>query len=412
MLKNGISKALVDGIPTYIDAPDIPVIDNDLLRVVEIVPKKKPAFYSDDKWDFSECFKYTRDARCIIDFSHSLPEARQALKNYALDRLEAGDKVTTVSSNIVYISGFLKKITIQTKTPFVLLTDEIVIKYIKDQDCKYCTKTALASLMYRLFKIMNDTREPHLVDVDAVRKYYNKVHETAKHEEKAHFMKVPDGYMDQLVTMLDRIMRDDSKPYDQRMTAGMMLIDTQMGMRISEIPIMPHDCIRWAETTHGKMPYIVYRSQKAARYSREVIEVEHMGTQLLFDTLKYYLELRKRSSHADEDFLYVDESTETYPISKNMLQRRYRYLVKQYMPEAKKYIEGIRTVQFRGSKDTWYIPSIHCLRTTVFSAMANHGVPYPFIEKMMSHTPGSMCDDSYYTGVNTPENTVWEELDD
>jgi hypothetical protein len=39
-------------------------------------------------------------------------------------------------------------------------------------------------------------------------------------------------------------------------------------------------------------------------------------------------------------------------------------------------------------------------------------VPYPFIEKMVSHTPGTMCDDSYYTGVKTPKNTVWNELND
>lgn len=411
MFKHGIAKALVDGLPPYINAPDIPTVDKDLLRVVEIVPSRKPAFYGDDKWDFSSCFKYITDSRCIIDFSSCIPQAKQPMKDYALDRLEAGNKVQTVSSYVTNMNGCLKRMTAETGIPFLLLTAKSIIEYIESQNCKFCTKTALASLMHHLFKVMTDNGQPHLVDKDALKRYYMEVRENAKHEEKNHFKVVPERYLNLLVTMLDQIMRDESKPYDQRMTAGISLIDTQMGMRISEIPIMPVDCMRWAITSRGKMPYVVYRSQKAARFSREFVEVEHMGTELLFQTLDYYLELRSSSPHAGEEFLYVDESSDRYPISKDVLERRYHYLVKQYMPESKEYTEGVNPYRFRDG-DIRFIPSFHCLRSTVISAMANYGVPYPFIEKMVSHTPGTMCDDSYYTGVKTPKNTVWNELND
>jgi len=406
---NGVVKALLNNIPAELGIKDIPAVKDALMRVVETIPTKPPAFYPEDYWDFSKCFKYTRDPRTAVDFRRCHPEAKTALKDFAVYCLERGNKVTTVSNFVANADTLIRRLINETGTPFALLDAPTIIGYIDRKDTRFGTKMAQASLLIDIFTMMTKRGRPHLVDIRQLDAYHLDVAAKHKHEATNHYKPVPEQYMDLLVTMLDSVMRDDTKPYDQRMTAGIMLVDTQLGMRTSEISIMPAHCVRYADTTKGKQPYVVYRSRKTAR-AAEVVEVEHMGTDLLYKTLDYYFRLRERSPYAREDFLYVDGSSKEYPIDNKTLQRRFAYLVKLYMPEAKNFIEGVDRHKFRGCGDDWFIPSIHCLRTTVFSAMANHNIPYAFIEKMMSHTPGSMCDDGYYAGVNTPENDVWDNI--
>ena len=407
--ENGVAKMLLNDIPAELGIKDIPAAGDALKRVIETIPAEPPAFYPDDYWDFSVCFKYTRDPRTAVDFRRCHPETKTVLKDYAVYCLEKGNKVTTVSNYVTNADTLIRRLVQETDTPFALLDAKTIIGYIDGKDTRFGTKRSQASMMIDIFNMMTVRGRPHLVDVRQLEAYFREMVSKHKHEEKNHYKPVPERYMDILMTMLDSVMRDDTKPYDQRMTAGIMLMDTQMGLRTSEVTIVPARPVRYADTSKGKRPYFVYRSRKAARVA-EVVEVEHMGTDLLYETLDYYLKLRERSPYAREDFLYVDGTTTKYPISNDALQRRFAYLVKQYMPEAKNYFEGVEKHKFRDNGGEWYIPTIHCLRTTVFSAMANHNIPYAFIEKMMSHTPGSMCDDGYYAGVKTPENNVWDNI--
>ena len=411
MLKNGIATTLVEGIPERIEVMDFPVTEKDILRVVDVVPMGKPAFYGSDTWDFSGCFKYVNHLRNVVDFRTCAPGSEEALKDFALSFIDKGNKIRTVSSLVASMNTCIRDTVAASGLPFHLLTDRHYIDYYDSLDSKYSTKWATINYLIVLYKVATANHIPHIVSVRGLSDYRAMLKVLAKHEQTKHFTPVPEAYLNRIITVLNRVMRDEGEPLSRRMTAGIMLVDTQVGVRSSEVPAIPADCVRYADTPDGPRPYFVYRSIKAARGLREVVYVEHIGTPLLFRTLEYLLELRKRSPFAGEDFLYVDDCMTRYPIRQDMLLRRYDYVIKMNMPEAKEFVEGIDSRRFRDSDEVWYIPSPHDFRTTVFSMLSDQGVPYPFIEKMMSHTFGSDCDDSYYGGIKKATNDVLERLE-
>lgn len=408
---NGIASALIVGIPDYLNAAAVKVSERDLKRVVEIIPSTKPAHYDEDLWDFRPMFKYIRNEKNIVDFRSCPEDMKNAVKDYALWALENGNDIISMCSNVRTVISKLKLTKEQTGKPLSMINDQDIIRTLDGLKIVNKTRCAYAGALYALFKTMTAYGHPNLVRQDVLANYYDRLYALAKHEQNKHYEAIPEWYLNKAMTMFYHIMRDESKPLQQRMTAGMMLLDTQVGLRASEIIILSKDCVRYGDTTNGHRPYIVYRSRKAARNHRESIEVEHVGTDLAFETISYLLELRKLSPHADEDYLYVDDISKTYPISQETLRRRYAYLVKQYMPEAEGELPGIKTHKFR-TGETYAVPSIHNYRTTVFSAMADQGVPFLFIEKMMSHHPGDHDEAGYYGGIKKYEHNVWEDMTD
>lgn len=408
---NGIANALIAGMPGYLNATGVKVSTRDLRRVVEIIPDNKPAHYDEDLWDFRPMFKYAQNEKNIVDFRKCPHDMKNAVKDYALWCLENGNDVISMCSNVRNVIGKLRLTCEQTGKPLAMINDQDIIGTLTGLDVVNSTRCAYASALYNLFNTMSAYGHPSLVRKDVLKNYYDRIYAIAKHERRNHYEAVPEWYLNKVMTMFYHVMKDESKPLQQRMTAGIMLLDTQLGLRASEIIILSKDCVHYGDTPDGPRPYVVYRSRKAARSNRESVEVEHVGTDLAFETIKYLLKLRKRSPHADEDYLYVDDMTTTYPVRQDVLRRRYAYLVKQYMPEAEGEIPGIKTHYFRDGK-TFAVPSIHNYRTTVFSAMADQGVPFLFIEKMMSHHPGEHDEAGYYSGIKKYEHDIWEDMTD
>lgn len=407
MFKNGIALALVEDIPERIQLNSAEANDRDVLRVVEVVPRKKPVRYNDDIWDFSDCFIFRKEARYTIDFRRVPESIKDPLKDFVLSLIENGAKITSACTCFYVARTVLKGLLERKGGIFELITAEDIIAWVMARENKYSTKRSHLSLMTAFFLEMTNNGFTHLVDVEALRNTEKRIAAIAKHEKVGHYPVIPESFLNKMISMFDSVMRDESKPFDQRMTAGIMLLESQLGLRSSEIVALPDDCLHYWKTSKGMEPYITYRSIKAARGPHEVKYVDHIATDLAIETLNYYQNLRKQCSHANEPFLYVDERLGHYPIKTHELLRRFRYLVKMYIPEAVGAIEGIQSVKLR--RETISCPAIHSFRVTVFTKMAECGIPYPFIEKMMSHTPQSKTDEGYYSGVKTA-NTVWEDI--
>lgn len=409
MFKNGLALALIDDIPQRVKIAKVIATEKDIRRVVNIVPKHRPARYEEDVWDFSKCYVYSRNQRHVIDFRKCPEGMRDALKDFALLKIENASKITSISARVQSIKTVLLEAIKKDNTIFELLTDDDILNVITSRTCKNRTKGSYLTNVREMYEEMSRNGLAHLVDTKKLKIRERALLKMGSHEVPNHYMPVPEAYLNKLMTMFNRVMRDPAKPFDQRMTAGVMLLQTQLGLRVSEIVAFPADCLHVCDTTKGPRRYITYRSIKAARGPHEIILVDHMGTQLAFETLDYLLELRKECINSSEDFLYVDNNIGQYPVAPHILERRYKYLIKLYLPEAQQPVEGVRLASFRDTDKKWSIPSIHCYRVTVFSAMANCGVPYPFIEKMMSHTPDSSSDDGYYSDVKA-ENNVWSNF--
>ena len=257
VFKNGIANALVDEIPQRYDITPIVPTKDDMHYVVEIVPKNKPARYDEDVWDFSECFAYNVGERAKIDFRYCVPATREAVKYLALFFLEKGAKVSSVSSQIQTLNSHMREIVAIVGGDLERVTENEIISHIRSLSCSPSTKRCYMTFLQYFYSCMSDCGLAHLVDVKELKLECARLKEIAKHQQTKHHPYIPDDYLNEIITFFDKVMRDEAKPLDHRLTAGVMLIDTQIGIRASELVIMSKDCTRKAETTKGERPYLV-----------------------------------------------------------------------------------------------------------------------------------------------------------
>lgn len=409
MLNKGIAKTLVHDIPGWIPVVDITPTINSVYNVVQRMPDEKevPALFNEDVWDFSPLCPVVRSYLNKLDFNKCKPEYKTMLKVYALEAIENGTNIRSIHCFIGQLAARLDAI-IAKAGCMELITEQHIIEEIDQCGIKYSGKAEQMRRMILLLESAETCGIFTLTDMDALTIRLQQYRDLAKHEDHKPSSDIPEDYFCRLITMFNRVMRDETASLDRRLSAGIFLINSQLGLRTAEIPILKTDCLRYTDTINGVKPYIIYTSTKSAKGFMNSKRVEHMCTPLLESSIKYYLELREQCPTAKlTDILYVLPQRQIYPVSREALNDQYFQLLRDYFPEIRKpypsfdpCLEGRK-----GNKKLYWYPKVYCFRVHVFSTLLNQGVPRSIIEKIMSHTPTSNCDDSYYGGVKTPSGS-------
>lgn len=406
MLNKGIARTLVHDIPKWIPVDDITPTINSVYNVVQKMPdgKEVPALFNEDIWDFSSLCPVVRSYMNKLDFTNCKPQYKMLLKVYALEAIERGTNIRSIHCFIGQLAARLDAI-IAKAGCLELVTEEHIIEEIDNCGNKYSSKAEQMRRMLLLLESAETCGILTLADIDSLQVRLQQYRDLAKHESHKHSNDIPEDYFCRIITMFNNVMRDETAKLDKRLSAGIFLINSQLGLRTAEIPILKTDCLRYTDTINGVRPYIIYTSTKSAKGFMNEKRVEHMCTPLLESTIKYYLKLREQCpTAANTNFLFVLPKHQVYPVCREALNNQYFLLLREYFPEIKQphpafgpCLEGRK-----GNKKLYWYPKIYCYRVHVFSALLNQGVPRSIIEKMMSHTPTSNCDDSYYGGVKTP----------
>ena len=411
---NGVARALVSEVPEYYEGHNIRPSLSALKKVVQVVPKPDalPARFGEDRWDFSSCFTIVREHRNIINFEKAPAEAKVFVKLFALDKLEKGLNVRTVSQDIHELLNILNEaIEASMLKRFAYLDNPDFYAVIEPKEVISYTKCSLYSIVMAFYRSLDFRHIPNYIDQDALIMRRNNLLQRAKYEEVAHAPNIPDDYFDVLITTFDHVMRDNTAPLHLRLTAGIMLMDSQLGLRTSEVLALTKDCVRYTSEQHGSKPYVWYRSIKAARGRNEYKIIETICTPLMLDTYTYYLDLRKQCKLVERsEFLYILPRGFNDITSKEAFRSSYYELVASYVPNARQPHGRIKPVKDRpGHPGEYYIPTVQNFRVHFASYLATCGTPYIFIEKMLSHSPLSKCDGSYYSGVRVPSGPEIEK---
>ena len=356
--------------------------------LVELMPVQGHLVdYRSDEWDFKEGFKYQRRSNLKIRFDRADEEFRIHLKDYAVMLLDSYEwKVSTVSSVIAMMSSILNHaVNDSAYGMFILLDTEDIISSVEAVISHSGSRRSAYSHIMRFIEFIRSSHSIFLpVDLDVISKRMTILSDIYRsRRQHNHHKRIPDAFYDSILQTADRVMRDDSQPFNMRMTAGIVLMNTQLGLRCLEILALEKDCIHEYNCGDGLRRYFTtYNCIKGARADVEVIQVKSICTPLLLETWSYMTELRKQSPYSEQSFV-----------------RQYKMFFGTYLKsEIEQDWKGIERVKLpiRTDRNLYSIPTIHNFRVHFATSLYAQDFPLDLIESIMSHTPQSNSFDSYY----------------
>lgn len=414
MFDCGLIRNLISNIPSV--PWEVPVVApiRASLRIVDCIPEKK-CDYNDDRMDFTSYFTLQRGCRCILDWRKVEKDARPYVKCFNLDNLDQGNKIVTESTKLLILRKIIAKAKENTRSHsfYGIVTDDIIHAVETIWPKNYSMQQIGYAAIIEFIDFMNDKTNIRLA-VDVERLEHNRIFLcdilSGYDGEKGSPM-ITEEQLDALIGGFNRTMRDPGINPSDRMTAGICLLNTQLGLRNSEIPAIKTDCLRSVEGNDGTMyDYIVYNSIKAARMGREAVEVKTICTPIAKETIQYLLELRQNiRGWENNPFLYIQDCADCRAglvYKSDLFRNHYKFVVARYMKDIVdrdwpniKRMSVSKVLKERGMAESanqkLSIPGIHSYRVTFACQLYAKHINPDYINAIMSHTPQSECNDSY-----------------
>lgn len=414
MLRNGLARQLIGNIPSYMGGLDILPCKGSHKAIVEIIPVHGHLIdYRSDKWDFSPGFRYQNRSNLKIRFDKANPEYKNQIKDYAAQLIDSGAwKVSTASNTIAMMIGVLNyAIEHSQYGMFILIDTEDIICAVEAMQAHIESRRNAFSQIMSFTEFVKENHAIILpIDLDTIgRRMIYLGDKAACNGTRNHHKNIPEEFYQAIVETCNDVMRDEHQPFNMRMTAGIILMDTQIGLRALEIPALEKDCIFDYTCSDGVVRhYCIYNCIKAAKADVEVIKIKTFCTDVLYETWKYMLKLREKCEYKDKtEFMYIlnympqshIDRSGVFPVSQGSFIYMYKVFFGRYL---QKYIEkdwrGIERVKVPNINDgkLYSIPTIHNIRVHFATSLYRQAFPLDFIESVMSHTPQSNTYDSYY----------------
>lgn len=416
MFNYGIIRRIVDNIPVIYGAEKRITSGQEYRNVVEKLPETRIDYLS-DRMDFSDCFTFIRGSRVIIDW-HCVPyDARHLVKLFNLDNMDKGNKITTEKTKARMLGNIIRVAEKNShRHEFRFLNEKDIIFAVETlwKDSFDCMKMGYIYFEKFIMFIRKEKLADLRIDLREIRIKRIQTEDMLPNDKnRRHSPIIPDEMFQALLNGFYRVMKDESVMINERMTAGACLLDTQLGLRISEIPALEVDCLKYYVDENGqKNYYIVYNSIKPANADIEVIKTKTICTPLAKDTIEYLLKLRKRIPGSGKyPFLYCLDGKNcriSRIYDKDAFMKRYKRLCALHLYDiVSKDWEDIRRVSVRDEikrvkpedkekfEKPLSIPGIHSFRSTFASKLYLQGFDIDYINAIMSHTPQSESTEEY-----------------
>ena len=407
MYDYGIIRRLVRDIPVSYGNARLVCKNEEYKKIVEIIPLFPEQFcsYEQDRMDFNPYYKYSHGYRNVINFYKIPEDCREFVKNYVLNILDRCEKKPSTASAMVRTLGRIlqKAEELSFANSFFDIRETDLESAIEGELWPSSLKSVYRAYneVIRLYDfLVSDYGLCLAVDVETLLRRKLFISDVLRgYDGPAHSPIIPDQMLTKLMTGFDRVMRDEGVPISDRMIMGGALLDTQIGVRVSEIPCIETTCLRSIVNLDGvKDDYLVYNSVKAAGAEQEIIKIKTICTNRAKETIKYLLALRNRIPGIEKNpFLIVQDTEESVSgivMSSNVFYKRYQTCCARYLSRiVSKSWKGIRKIVVSGKR--YSIPPIHSFRVTFATMLFRFGMDPDYIDCILGHRPASNCLDAY-----------------
>lgn len=387
--------------------------------VLEYVPNSDNKItYSENVWDFNDYYKDINSKDYIIYFNKASEDYRDYLKMFVIYKITQKSKVSTIKTRIFCFISIINSIKNEQNKPFSLITTDDIKNEIESRNIISSTKHNLYVAAYLIYEFIIKNYELSLpVDINELQKKSAEDRAISK-KESTKIPNIPEDYYSIILTKAIETLDNEKASYNRRMTAGLIIIETQTGLRTQDLL-----GLKVSDLHEKKLPvsdvmcnYLHFQTRKPSKAHSDMLEFDIYASQLCADAFNKMSILRKKCVYKNEPYLYVldssKNSTNKYPIETNRLRIEYR---KFFLEELKNLTcekwEGITPVNHIQGGKTYKlnIPEIRQYRVHLATALYNNGVSLNYIKKYLGHLSEYML--GYYVRPKNPghENAKYAE---
>ena len=387
--------------------------------VLEYVPNSDNKItYSENVWDFNEYYKDINSNDYKIDFNKASEDYCDYLKMFVIYKITQKSKVSTIKVRIINFISIISAIKSTQNKPFTLITTDDIKNEIESRDIILSTKHNLYVATYLIYEfIIKNYELSLLVDINELHKKSAEDRALSK-KENTKIPNIPEDYYSVILSKTIETLDNEKASYNRRMTAGLIIIESQTGLRTQDLL-----GLKVSDIHEKKLPvsdimcnYLHFQTRKPSKAHSDMLEFDIYASQLCADAFNKMSILRQKCVYRNEPYLYVLDSgkktSNKYPIATNRLQAEYRKFfleeLKDLTCEKWKGITPVKHVQ-GGKTYNLNIPEIRQYRVHLATALYNNGVSLNYIKKYLGHLSEYML--GYYVRPKNPghENAKYAE---
>lgn len=387
--------------------------------VLEYVPNSDNKItYSENVWDFNEYYKDINSNDYKIDFNKASEDYCDYLKMFVIYKITQKSKVSTIKVRIINFISIISAIKSTQNKPFTLITTDDIKNEIESRDIILSTKHNLYVATYLIYEfIIKNYELSLLVDINELHKKSAEDRALSK-KENTKIPNIPEDYYSVILSKAIETLDNEKASYNRRMTAGLIIIEGQTGLRTQDLL-----GLKVSDIHEKKLPvsdimcnYLHFQTRKPSKAHSDMLEFDIYASQLCADAFNKMSILRQKCVYRNEPYLYVLDSgkktSNKYPIATNRLQAEYRKFfleeLKDLTCEKWKGITPVKHVQ-GGKTYNLNIPEIRQYRVHLATALYNNGVSLNYIKKYLGHLSEYML--GYYVRPKNPghENAKYAE---
>lgn len=395
-------------------------------NIIDIIPTKNfKVSFNDDIWDFRYYIKDSASPNLNrFNFSRLDNEIKDYCKFYVLYKLMGKQKISTINSRFGQFKSVYFQIKNKTthKSIFTITTDDIKNE-INSRKITAATSHNLYEGTYQFYEFLLKNYKLILpVDIEELKKHGVQENRIAKiKQEETKIPDIPSEYFSKILNMAIKIMRDKNADYIMRMTAALIVLLSQTGLRIGDLLSLKTDCLfeKKLAKSGNTVHYIHYTAKKPSKAHAPLLEFDIFSNKLATESFQIMVKLRNEVKNKNNnDYLYTvpdsNYSKNEYPVKRTKFNLYYQKFMYKYLyKETQMEWDGITPVKYkiwdsetkRRINIDLNIPETRQYRVHLATELYNQGVSLVYIQKYMGHL--SECMMGYYV---RPKDTYQENI--
>lgn len=372
--------------------------------------------YECDRWDFSQ-YTVVSNSHSTLVFDSCTETFKDDLKDYIILRILSGNiKIATLYDEFVILRRFLNYLAGTGLYNIDGIDDSDVEKYFSSLEVAETTFLKYQRVI-KIFLQLYDAEHRTEVLTPGIEELCKRMDPS---QLKAIIMAarrkaIPDNFFNKLLSKLICIMHDEAESNRTRGIAAMLVIDSQTGLRASELSLLEANSVEEIDIDGETAKMIRYKIVKTAKGNTGTIDEITYINDISYEAYKVALDVfaenrSKRSSKylccppsaklpVDSTtylqfmkkicVMYHEELETTNEKLKEILCgkiKKHRF-IDDFAPRSKA-LQNI--VSSFSDEQEFYYPLVHQFRNTVVSGLLKRGIQLEFIRRYMGHLTEEM----------------------
>lgn len=372
--------------------------------------------YESDRWDFKE-YCLINDTHAALKFDNVPDPFKDLCKDYILLLiLNGGIKVSSLYAEFIQLRPFLRFLYDRGLTSIENIDDSDVEKYLFSKNVSERSFTK-HQLTIKKFLQFYDAEHHTEIFTPGMDKLCTRIEgKKLKPLIVANRRKaIPDEYFNKLLALLIKIIDDESESVNNRVYAAMLIIDSQTGLRASELSLLENNSVEEIDIDGEKARMIHYKIIKTAKgnfgYTDNITYINDLSFKAYNLVSTLLDDIRKERN---TNYLFCPKGVSIPARSSTYVDFLKRLCIKNHAvlgSTDKKYkdiFDGSTTkstiihcwcndnpnrapyLENFDDNQEFYYPFVHQFRNTVVTGLLNRGIQLEFIRRYMGHLTEEM----------------------